>query len=40
MGLLNDEDEENLEMNIDLSKADRNCNKIVLFNSTFLFFFV
>jgi hypothetical protein len=37
MGLLNDEDEQNLEMNIDLSKADRNCNKIVLFNSTFFF---
>jgi hypothetical protein len=24
-GLLNDEDEQNLEMNIDLSKIDRNC---------------
>jgi hypothetical protein len=25
VGVLNDEDEQNLEMNIDLSKTDRNC---------------
>ena len=25
LGLVNDEDEQNLEMNIDLSKTDRNC---------------
>lgn len=27
VGLLNEEDEQNLEMNIDLSKTDRNCTK-------------
>lgn len=29
LGLLNDEEEQNLEMNIDLSKVDRNCTLII-----------
>ena len=33
MGLLNEEDEQNLEMDIDLSKIDRNCMRRTLFIS-------
>lgn len=32
MGLINNEDEQNLEMNIDLSKTERNCRYFIIFS--------
>jgi hypothetical protein len=40
IGLINDEDEQNLEMNIDLSKTDRNCNNRFFKIIVLLFFFL
>ena len=38
VGLLNEEDEQNLEMNIDLSKTDRNCTKQDFYPTIFSLF--